>query len=367
MDMLRLLDFAFGFFVQNGLKRRIKPRVVQLPVTGRCNSRCATCGVWREEQAARVDVSAADLKKVFQDPFFSKVRAVGMNGGEPSLHPDVGGLAESLLSLKRLKHIYVISNGIFTRKVLEMMETLKAKCTPRGVTVHLTISVDGVGERHDSIRGVPAFEKTMATLREVMADKRRYCDVLEAGVTLSAQNMPYVAEIASYMERLRVAAWYHPAVPNRRLHNFEDHSFSLLSDERSRMLATEYFFAQFKQGQQWKTRLRAFLTYRYLLHRGRYRLAGCNYLRSDVTVAENLDVYLCATASERVGNLKESSVRALRRSGAFGEAEKNVRAHCAQCVHYIIFPTLAGACLFIRALLKPSVWIKYKLLAIWLK
>jgi MoaA/NifB/PqqE/SkfB family radical SAM enzyme len=359
--MVRLLDFAYGYLVQSVLRRRLKPRVLQLPITGRCNSRCTTCGVWKTT-APRVDIDPAALKAALGNPFFSKVRAVGVNGGEPSLHPNIGELADSLLTLPNLKCIYVISNGIFTHKVLEMMQTLKQKCTPRGVRVHLTISIDGDAEVHNRVRGVPAFDKTIATLNALKAHQDRYCDVLEAGVTLSAGNMPFVAEVEALLHRLGVEAWYHPAVPNRRLHNFNDSSFSLLSSERTRMLATEYFFAKFKYGKGWKTRLRAFLTYRYLLSGGRERLAGCNYLRSDLTITENLDLYLCAVASNRLGNLTDNTPQELLRSGAFRRAEEDVQQHCPNCVHYIIFPTPRGAFLFVKELLKPAVWIKYKLM-----
>lgn len=363
MSILRLLDFTLGIFVQSALKRRIRPRVLQLPITGRCNSRCITCGVWKT-RAPREDLDPEALKSILQDPFFSRVHSVGVNGGEPSLHPAPGELADSLLTLKRLKRIYVISNGVHTAKVLAMMEDLKAKCAPRGVRVHLTISVDGVGNVHNSVRGAPTFDKTAHTLREVQAHQSRYCDVLEAGVTLSARNVAHVAETSAFLERLQVAAWYHPAVPNKRLHNFDDHSFDLLSSERTAMLAAELFFARFKdKANGLKVRLRAYLTFRYLLSGGRKRLAGCNYLRSDLTITENLDLYLCAVASERVGSLRDASPQELLRSGAFARAEQTLRERCAACGHYIIFPTPGGALRFAAELLKPAVWIKYKLWA----
>lgn len=363
MNILRLLDFTLGTFVQSVLKRRLRPRVLQLPITGRCNSRCTTCGVWKT-RAPREDLDPEALKRILQAPFFARVHSVGVNGGEPSLHPAIGELADSLLTLKRLKHLYVISNGVHTAKVLAMMETLKARCTPRGVRVHLTISIDGVGEVHNSVRGAPTFDQTAHTLREVKARQSRYCDVLEAGVTLSARNIAHAAETAAFLDRLQVAAWYHPAVPNKRLHNFDDRSFDLLSSERTAMLAAELFFARFKEkANSLKVRLRAFLTFRYLISGGRKRLAGCNYLRSDLTITENLDLYLCAVASERVGSLRDASPQELLRSGAFARAEKNLREHCASCGHYIIFPTAGGALRFAAALLKPAVWVRYLLAA----
>jgi MoaA/NifB/PqqE/SkfB family radical SAM enzyme len=303
-----------------------------------------------------------------RDPFFSRVHSVGVNGGEPSLYPHIKEFIESLCELKNLKRIYVTSNGIVSAKLLDMMKILKKSCAPRRITVYLTVSIDGVGDIHDAIRGIPGvFGKTIQSLKEIQERRELYCDVLEAGCTLSIQNMPYVAELEIYLKELGINAYYHPAVPNKRLHNFEDRSFSILDDERSRMLAMEYFFTLFKYGKSLKTRLRAFLTFDYFLHRGSRRVAGCNYLRSDITITENLDICLCAAASNIAGNLKKTTASVLLKEGAFKRVEKETEHHCQNCVHYIIFPTLAGAYLFIKELLKPSIWIMYKVLAVWLR
>jgi sulfatase maturation enzyme AslB (radical SAM superfamily) len=311
-------------------------------------------------------MDAAALKQALKDPFFAKVHSVGVNGGEPSLYGSIDGLLEALFVLKKLRRIFVISNGLVTAKLLEMLKKMKAACMERRIILHLTISVDGIDEVHNTIRGIPnAFAKTMQTLRTIQADRDCYCDVLEAGCTLSRQNMPYAVELESAFDALGIAAWFHPAVPNRRLHNFDDAPFSLLNDEPSRMLATEYFFSRFKYGEGFKNRLRAFLTYDYFLHKGKRRLAGCIYLRSDVTITESLDLCLCAAASTAIGNLKTDSASALLKQGKFKQAENEVQRHCQECVHYIIFPTLRGMYHFVKELLKPSIWIGYKVWSAW--
>lgn len=88
------------------------PRVIQLPITGKCNSRCVTCNVWKHK--AGIDMSAEKLRKVLQDPFFSKVHGVGINGGELTLHNDVEGIFRAVLTLPHITDISVISNGLIT-------------------------------------------------------------------------------------------------------------------------------------------------------------------------------------------------------------------------------------------------------------
>jgi MoaA/NifB/PqqE/SkfB family radical SAM enzyme len=347
----------------NILKIRTKPRALQLPITNRCNSRCVTCRIWQENKTP-IDIDATALHNALKDKFFSKVNSVGVNGGEPSLYPDIVKLLDSLFVLRNLKRIFLITNGMVTTKILEFLETMKKKCSEHNVKLIVTVSLDGVGNIDNHIRGIPAaFEKTIATIQEILINKVKYCDYFDIGCTLSKDNMDYVEELETYLDKMGLKAWFHPAVSNKRLHNFEDNSFSLLNDEHSRMLATEYFFTQYKYGHSFKTRLRAFFTYDYFLHKGKRRLASCQYLRGDVTITENLDLCLCARASNIIGNLRNESASSMLKSGKFKKREKEVSQYCNECIHYVVYPTVSGMIQFIKELLKPGIWLVYKVLA----
>lgn len=360
--------FGLNYLRMTLFKQRLKPRVLQMPITGRCNSRCLTCNIWKDQTHA-VELDPIALKEILQDPFFSKVRLVGLNGGEPSTYRNIEQLVDSLFVLKELNRIHVISNAIIANRLMGMMEIIKAKCEPRGVLVYLTISIDGVGEIHDTIRGLAgAFNKTVTTIKAINENRSKYCDVLDIGTTFSNENIARAIEIETFNESLGIPAYYHPAVPNKRLHNFDERQeFNIMNSERSRLLATEYFYGKFKTGKGLRVRLRAFLTYYYLKNGGKNRLAGCNYLRGDVTITENLDMYLCATASNKVGSLKEKSATEWLKSGAMKREELVVQKQCDACVHYIVLPSVKGLFRFIMELLKPSIWIKYKIMALWLK
>lgn len=365
--MLKYILFVWNYTIQNILKRRIKPRVLQLPITGKCNSRCCTCNIWKDK-SEKVNIDAIELKRSLSDPFFSEISLVGINGGEPSLYPDIANVLEALWVLRKLKRVHFISNAMISYRLLSMMDQVKSECSKRGIKVYLTISIDGVGELHNQVRGIPtAFKKTMETLEIIRQHSEKYCDVLDIGCTLSVKNVAHAIEIETFLDSLSISAYYHPAVPNRRLHNYENQDFSIMNYDRSRMLATEYFWGKFKYGHGLRTRGRAFLTYYYLLNKGKRRLAGCNYLRSDVTIDEHLNLFLCATASHKVGDLKKYSATELLKMGALKNEEQMLKKQCDSCVHYIVFPSFKGAFLFIEELLKPFIWIKYKVLATWLR
>ena len=237
---------------------------------------------------------------------------------------------------------------------------------PRGknVRLHLTISVDGLGVTHDAVRGVPgAFDRAMETVRAILAQRALYCDDLQLGFTVSRRNAGDMVAVQELASQLGIDCDVHLAVPNRRIGTFEDADYSVLRDPRSMMLAREFFFSEFKYGRGLKHRMRSYFHYAYLASGGTKRYAHCTYLRQDVTVDENLKLYLCATASECVGDLARQTAKACEKSGALDREAKRIAGHCDQCAHYIVYPSLKGVLAFCGELLKPANWIYDELLA----
>lgn len=360
-----MIDFVFNHLVQSCLQKRIRPRVIQLPITGKCNAKCIICNIWKDSE--KVDIEPEKLKEALTDPFFKKVHSVGVNGGEPALFKGMKSLLEALFVLNNLKRLYFISNGMSV-KLLPMMETIKAACLKRNITVYLTISIDGIGREHDLIHGIPgSFQKSIETLGEIRKQKEKYCDYLEVGCSVCRQNVTRLVEIEAYMDKMSIPVNFHLAVPNKRLYNFDKNNFSVLDDDRSRLLAAEYFFYRFKKGKNFKMRMRSFLIFQYLLNKGKKRFAGCNYLRSDITITESLDLYLCATASEKIGNLALDKASELNKKRIFKEIESKTALSCQGCGHYILFPTLKGLFLYLNNRLVPIVWLRYKWKSLWLR
>ena len=68
---LRTLLYLGKEEILNTFKIRRKPKVIQMPITSRCNSRCVTCNIWKEH--TKTDINPEQLKKVLSSSFFSDV------------------------------------------------------------------------------------------------------------------------------------------------------------------------------------------------------------------------------------------------------------------------------------------------------
>ena len=361
--LIVLLDFLQTLF-----KYRTKPRVLQLPITAKCNSRCLTCNIWKD--TSRVDIPADKLEDIFKERYFSKIESVGINGGEPTLHRDFDSLLLALFTLPRLKSIYLISNSINAPKLLLLLENMKCRCNERGIKLGVTISVDGIADEHDYVRGISgSFSKTLHTIETILADKNRYCDSLDLGCTISKYNVYHLAQIESFFESYPVNVTFHLAVPNKRILTFGDAPYSVLTDSRARIMAQEFFLGKYLSTRKKSLKVRYFLNYYYLRSINPDRLSICGFLRQNVTIDENLNLYLCATASDCIGNLTEQTVGKMIKSGKMKQMERKTQEHCATCIHYASIPNLKGLLVFGKNYINDVlVWYgKYRWRAKWLK
>lgn len=327
---------------------RRKPRVIQLPITSRCNSRCCTCNVWKLKE--NVDIDALKLREIFSNSYFDQVRSVGINGGEITLVQSFDEILEAVLTLKNLRNIYLISNGLLPNKLLPLLERSKKKCNEKGVHLNIAISIDGIGEVQANVRGVPhCFEKSKQLLDEFRDNQSRYADNVVIGCTLSQKNIPYVVQTDEYLKQYPFYVQYHLAVPNKRIHTYSDYdNYYILNDEHSRLLAEEFFLSKYHET-RWKDCFSYFCQYYFLKTHGQKRLSMCSYKYRDITIDENLKFYLCATASDELGDGNTEPVEEIIEARRFKALEKKTLTNCDQCIHYASNnATLRGILLMLR-------------------
>jgi len=325
------------------------PRVLQFPVTGRCNSKCTTCSV--PELAPDVDMTVVRVNEIMQNRLFRKVESIGINGGEPSLVKELPEIIRELLKLPRLKAIHMITNGMLTERILEITRAMNEACNARGVTFNLSVSLDGIEEIYWACRGVSSFAKTMDTIKSIVAAPGVYCSTFSAGCTVSKYNVHYLRANEAYCKLYNIPIFYRLAVPNRRIHNlgYAD-DFSVLTSEDTLQAATEFFFGKVmdRQDRNWIQKFTYYAIYRYLMAGGHLRLADCYWKWRDATIDELGNLYYCATESKPLGTLDDSNARSIFFSKEnLDYRRKLIEEHCNHCIHYAFAPTIKGAFSFV--------------------
>ena len=118
--VLRLI-LASSYIKIDGSKKKY-PKVLQLPITYKCNGRCVMCNIWKMDHSNEATIE--EFTKFLKDPIFKKVKSVGINGGEPSLIPDLPKYANEILKLPMLKSLNIISNGFNQYPLLKSLEKI---------------------------------------------------------------------------------------------------------------------------------------------------------------------------------------------------------------------------------------------------
>jgi radical SAM protein with 4Fe4S-binding SPASM domain len=178
------------------------PYVMILLLIRRCDSHCRMCNIWKDKTSP--SLSLGQLEYILAGNDLSFVRSVTLSGGEPSLREDLPQVLELVLEhLPRVEHILLATNGLDTQHIIPQVRHMLAILDARDSRVrsfHVQVSLDGVGQVHDTVRGVPgAFHKVRTTLAQLRALQERFSRLkLRVHCVLMPENLPHVNSLQAF-------------------------------------------------------------------------------------------------------------------------------------------------------------------------
>jgi MoaA/NifB/PqqE/SkfB family radical SAM enzyme len=175
---------------------RMLPLNLTLSPSPKCNSRCLTCNIWmKREDELTLDEWEKVLASLGQTPYWFTI-----SGGEPLMYPHVVELARLAYEHCGPGVINIPTNAILP-VIAERVERIARSCPKSQVIINL--SLDGVGEKHDFIRGVPGnFQKFEQCLEQLLS-LRNQLNNLTIGIhsVVSVFNVGHLDEIVAYADR----------------------------------------------------------------------------------------------------------------------------------------------------------------------
>lgn len=125
-------------------------RELWLHITNRCNLRCRHClFASGPEEAQELDLCEVVLR--VDEAAELGCRVFSLTGGEPMVHRQFTSIVEHILT-KPHSHVAVLTNGMTLQQQLE-------NCSWDWSRFHLQISVDGLPQHHDRLRGAGTFDR----------------------------------------------------------------------------------------------------------------------------------------------------------------------------------------------------------------
>lgn len=133
----------------------MKLKEIDLYITEKCNLGCEFCSIMAGKNV-RKELTLEQIEKFLCFCKVHNVQEVHVTGGEPTLHPQYKEIIKAIL-VKGMG-VRLITNGT-TLKTNDLIELQKIGLK------EIMISIDGMQEFHDSVRGKGMFQKTLNTVR----------------------------------------------------------------------------------------------------------------------------------------------------------------------------------------------------------
>ena len=286
---------------------KMYPLNLTVSVTYRCNSRCKTCNVWKKKAN---EFGLEEFDKTFQSigksPYWFT-----MSGGEPFLRKDIVEICLSAYDNCEPGIINIPTNGILYNIIPSKVEEIIENSPDAHIIVNL--SIDGIGEKHDTIRNVEGnFEKAMKTfegLKGLRAETKYNNFSLGIHTVISNYNVNDISEIFEYFRGLNQHS-YITEIAEQRFEldtigsnitpSLEDYKRAI--DPLIRAIKQNEYSGVSKTTQAF--RLEYYDLVKKVLKEKR-QIIPCFAGFSSAQIAPDGDVWMCCIKADPVGNLRD--------------------------------------------------------------
>ena len=128
-----------------------------LHITDRCNLACRHC-LFACSPQTRQTLSGETALRAIEQAYALGARTFYLTGGEPTVHPDFADICRAVLEKYADTRLVLLTNGLLLPEWSGLFQSLPED------RLFLQVSVDGIGETHDRLRGRGAYDRLLAGL-----------------------------------------------------------------------------------------------------------------------------------------------------------------------------------------------------------
>ena len=287
-------------------KQKAGPVHLILFITDHCNAKCGTCFYWQNLNQGE-SLKQDHIERI--SDALGKLVWLDISGGEPFLRKDIDWICHRFIDNNDVRFINIPTNAIQTGVITKSVEGILS--STKDFRLNIAISLDGVGENHDKVRGVPGnYRRALETLAALKAIRERDPRLAVAAVTTVMRHN--IDDVKTLLD-LGVKEWkldYHSL--NILRGNFMDRTLKPPTPEQYKEISS----IQLKQSRQYFNGRYGPLSGamavmgRFLLNRyyqkdvnGAPKDIPCNAGDISCVIDANGDVYFCELLKP-IGNLK---------------------------------------------------------------
>jgi MoaA/NifB/PqqE/SkfB family radical SAM enzyme len=291
------------------------------------------CNNWKSAKP-NDELTPQDVENIFGQLDLDVVR---ISGGEPFVRSDMAEIIDAT-NVSMPEIIHLTTNGMATNNIIDCVK--KCNCADK---LHIKVSLEGIGQYHDKIRGVKgAYDKAMKTITKLAKLRDEYNFFLAVNQTISdKKGIEDYKELKDWMDDLGinthvVLAYSTNTIynglnryykPDNKIYKLKDVNKQELIRFVDKLIDNAYGIINFKE----------MVAKLYYLKGIKNRINGnikpnpkCVALGSHLRILPNGDVPVCLYNSNIVGNLKRVSVSKLYNNYAF-KKQRNWVNRCKGC------------------------------------
>lgn len=327
-----------------------KNRPIQLTffVTRKCNARCPFCFYLQSTvtlETANDELSLQEIQTISRS--CDKLLWLAFSGGEVFLRKDI--IEISAIFYKQNKPVIMLfpTNGLLPELIFNAIQEIVTTCPHSTIVVKL--SMDGIGGKHDALRGTPGgFNKFLETYRLLAPLLSRFPN-FELGVNtvFCSENQDQMNELIDFAQSLKhIRTHTISMIRGDLIHgHFQQVDpamyLSAINKLKNNLCSTQARVYGFR-GAGIKTAqdiLQRRLIHATLLRKT--RLIDCYAGKLNVVLTETGDVYPCELQPSRLGNIRQYNcdLTKLLASNSVQQAIKAVHKNRCYCTHECNFIT----------------------------
>ncbi|MFC2141391.1 radical SAM protein [Acidobacteriota bacterium] len=309
-----------------------KPRMIQFPVSDRCNAKCMMCNRWQTK--SNKDIELEKIREVFSGRFFSQVEDVSLHGGEPTLRRDLAEICDIIQkACPRLKRIWISTNGFGPERIEKRITEILAVLNFNKIdSLEINVSIDGPEEIHDRIRGVKGgFKQCLETIQCLKRATKNHPAKIGIGTILLPINIDKIDKMEQLALDLDVPIMFQPVMFDE-FFNISDKS-SLVFGDADRGKLRKLIEKKFIEG----TSTTSFYWNDYLsMMNGGLRKSPCAFDRYVLSLYPTGDVLPCSQKDWIMfGNVYDQPAENIWKSGRAKAIRKRMKKEvCPTCSAY---------------------------------
>ncbi|MEF9475987.1 MAG: radical SAM protein [Candidatus Mariimomonas ferrooxydans] len=173
------------------------PNYVIFHFTSICNSKCVTCFNWKNLNK-KDELSTDEIRKISEHMMHIEYLTLG--GGEPFLRKDLSEICRIFYLNNGVRAFSIPTNGLSPDVIRKTTQEIVEKCPD--ALARVSLSIDGIDELHDTIRGIKGnFKKIWETHNNLQDLKKRYPNLrILAATTFCTHNQDKAMEIYRYIK-----------------------------------------------------------------------------------------------------------------------------------------------------------------------